>query len=113
TNSPMPSRGTRVAWSPDGASLAFVSAVAGPETAEATGDPVVIRRYLYKPDADEGNTRFNDNKRLHIFIVNVSGGAPRQLTSGEHSEHSIDWSPRGDEIAFVSNREVNEDQFFN
>ena len=38
---------------------------------------------------------------------------PRQLTSGEHSEHSIDWSPGGDEIVFVSNREANEDQFFN
>lgn len=113
TNNPLPSTGNRFAWSPDGRRIAFVSAVPGPETAEATGDPVVITRYLYKPDADEGNTRFNDNKRLHIFLVDAAGGAVRALTAGNHYEHSIDWSPDGSEIAFVSNREPNEDQFFN
>src|SRR5262249_39642250 len=30
-----------------------------------------------------------------------------------HSEHSIDWSPNGKEILFVSNRERDQDQFFN
>ena len=65
----------------------------------------MIRRYLYKPDADEGDTRFNDNKRLHVFLADVSGGTARQLTSGDHSEHSIDWSPAENEILFVSNRD--------
>ncbi len=37
----------------------------------------------------------------------------RQLTNGTHYEHSIDWSPDGKQIAFISNREPNEDQFFN
>ena len=58
-------------------------------------------------------TRFNDNRRLHIFVVDVASGAVTQLTEGTHYKHSIDWSPKGDEIAFVSNREPNEDQFFN
>src|SRR5690349_17271912 len=44
TNSPMPSTGKRIAWSPDSKHIAFVNAVPGPETTEATGDPVVIRR---------------------------------------------------------------------
>ena len=37
----------------------------------------------------------------------------RQLTSGQYYEHSIDWSPAGDEILFVSNREPEPDLFFN
>jgi dipeptidyl aminopeptidase/acylaminoacyl peptidase len=113
TNNPLPTTGKTVAWSPDSKRIAFVSSVPGPETADATGDPIVITRYLYKPDADEGMTRFNDNRRLHIFVVDVASGRVEQLTDGTHYEHSIDWSPNGQEIAFVSNREPNEDQFFN
>jgi dipeptidyl aminopeptidase/acylaminoacyl peptidase len=113
TNAPLPTTGKRFAWSPDSKRLAFVKAVPGPETAEATGDPVVITRYLYKPDAEEGNSHFNDNRRLHIFVADLASGQIRQLTDGTHYEHSIDWSPDGREIAFVSNREPNEDQFFN
>jgi dipeptidyl aminopeptidase/acylaminoacyl peptidase len=113
TNSPLPTTGRTVAWAPDGKRIAFVSSVPGPETADATGEPVVITRYLYKPDAGEGSTRFNDNRRLHIFVLDVASGRIDQLTDGTHYEHSIDWSPTGDEIAFVSNREPNEDQFFN
>jgi len=113
TNNPLPTTGKRFAWSPDSRRLAFVNAVPGPETADATGDPIVITRYLYKPDYDEGLTHFNDNRRLHIFMVDIASGEIRQLTDGTHYEHSIDWSPDGREIAFVSNREDNEDQFFN
>lgn len=108
TNNPLPSTGRAIAWSPDSRRLAFIHSVPGPETDEATGDPVVITRYLYKPDADEGMTRFNDNRRLHIFLAEVATGQIRQLTTGSHYEHSIDWSPNGEEIAFVSNREPNE-----
>jgi dipeptidyl aminopeptidase/acylaminoacyl peptidase len=113
TNSPLPTTGKTIAWSPDSKRIAFVHGLPGPETEEVSGDPIVITRYLYKPDADEGMTRFNDNRRLHIFVADLGSGQVRQVTSGNHYEHSIDWSPRGDEIAFISNRESNEDQFFN
>jgi dipeptidyl aminopeptidase/acylaminoacyl peptidase len=114
TNSPLTFEGRAIAWSPDSKQIAFVSATPGPETELATGDPVVITRYLYKPDAAEGNTRFNDNRRRHIFVVDAAGGGtPRALTTGTNEEHSIDWSPDGREILFVSNREPDPDLFYN
>lgn len=112
TNHPLPSSGERLTWSPDGSRLAFISATPGPE-ADANGDPMVITRYLYKPTATEGLTRFNDNRRLHIFVADVATGQVRQLTTGTYYEHSIQWSPAGDEIVFVSNREADPDRFFN
>ncbi len=113
TNSPLTFVGQSYTWSPDGKQIALVHSTPGPETAEATGDPVVITRYLYKPDADEGNSRFNDNLRPHIYIADVASGQVRQLTDGVFYEHSIDWSPKGDEIAFISNREPDQDFFHN
>jgi dipeptidyl aminopeptidase/acylaminoacyl peptidase len=113
TNAPLPSTGATVTWSPDGKQIAFVSATPGPETADASGDPIVISRYMYKPDAAEGLTHFNDNRRLHIFIVDLATKQIRQLTKGDAYEHSIDWSPKGDEILFLSDPSPNADQFFN
>jgi|HubBroStandDraft_1064217.scaffolds.fasta_scaffold00049_50 dipeptidyl aminopeptidase/acylaminoacyl peptidase len=113
TNSPLPDTGKEVAWSPDGRQIAFVSSTPGEGAAEASGDPRVITRYLYKPDAGEGLTRFNDNQRLHIFVIDIASKQVRQLTQGNYDEHSIDWSPDGKQLVFASNREPNQDEFFN
>jgi dipeptidyl aminopeptidase/acylaminoacyl peptidase len=113
TNSPLPGTGKDYTWSPDGKQIAFISSTPDAEAVEASGDPMVITRYLYKPDAGEGMTRFNDNLRLHISVVDVSTKQVHQLTQGNTDEHSIDWSPDGKEILFVSNREPNQDEFFN
>ncbi|MGH9703855.1 MAG: S9 family peptidase, partial [Candidatus Acidiferrales bacterium] len=113
SNAPLPSQGAAITWSPDSKQVAFISSTPGPETDAANGDPIVITRYLYKPDAAEGLTHFNDNRRLHIFVADVATKQSRQLTRGDFYEHSIDWSPRGDEIAFISDRSPNADQFFN
>jgi dipeptidyl aminopeptidase/acylaminoacyl peptidase len=113
TNSPLTFEGAALDWSPDGRQIAFVSTVPGPETKDATGDPMVITRYLYKPDAGEGNTRFNDNRRREVFLVDAAGGTPRALTSGPREYHSINWSPDGREILAVSNLDHDPDYFYN
>jgi dipeptidyl aminopeptidase/acylaminoacyl peptidase len=113
TNAPLPAQGAELSWSPDSKQIAFVSSTPGPETADASGDPMVITRYMYKPEAGEGLTHFNDNRRLHIFVVDVASKQIRQLTRGDAYEHSIDWSPNGDEILFLSDPSPNADQFFN
>jgi dipeptidyl aminopeptidase/acylaminoacyl peptidase len=112
SNSPLPGQGESVAWAPDGKQIAFVSATPGPETAEATGDPLVFRRYLYRPTATEGFTHYNDNRRLHLFLVDIDTKQVRQLTQGTRDEHSIDFSPDGKEIAFVANYDQTPDEFF-
>ncbi len=113
SNSPVPDTGKSVVWSPDGKQIAFISSTPGETAAAASGDPMVITRYLYKPDYGEGVTRFNDNQRLHIFVVDIASKQVRQLTQGEFDEHSIDWSPDGKKLVFASNREPNQDEFFN
>lgn len=113
TNSPLTFEGATIDWSPDSKQIAFVSTVPGPETKDATGDPAVITRYLYKPDAGEGNARFNDNRRREVFVIEAAGGTPRALTSGPREYHSIDWSPDGHEILAVSNLDHDPDYFYN
>jgi len=113
SNSPLPGQGALVTWSPDSKQVAFLSATPGPETADANADPMVITRYLYKPTMTEGSTHFNDNRHLHIFIADVAARQVRQLTRSNTDEHSIDWSPDGKEIVFVSNHEPNMDEFLN
>ena len=98
--------GEMFCWSPDGKQMAFVAAEK-PAVAEST-DPRVITRLQYK-----SRTSFSDNLRSHIFIVSLDDGKVRQLTRGKFDEHSINWSPRGDEILFLSNRAVDPDANFN
>src|SRR3546814_6362947 len=75
-------------------------------------DPIVITRYWYRP-ARGFPDRFNDNKHLHLFVADVAGGAVTQLTDGRYYEHSVDWSPDGRKLLFVSNHEADVDLTYN
>ncbi|MBL8204910.1 MAG: S9 family peptidase [Blastocatellia bacterium] len=73
-----------------------------------TDDVRVITRLQYK-----SRTAFSDNLQSHIFIVDVTTKQVRQLTSGNYAEHSIHWSPKGEEVVFVSNHEPDPDKVNN
>jgi dipeptidyl aminopeptidase/acylaminoacyl peptidase len=100
--------GESFSWSPDSRRIAYISAK--PETPEnpsgskRTDDPRVIDRIQYK-----SRTSFSDNRRTHVWVIDVERPAPLQLTSGLFYDHAVAFSPRGDEIVFLSNREPDPD----
>ena len=108
TNFFIPYTGESLAWSPDSTRIAYISA--GEEFSETAGaakkpdDPRVIDRIQYK-----SRTSFSDNRRTHVWVVEVDKPEPRQLTSGLFYDHAITFSARGDEIGFLSNHEPDPD----
>ncbi|MBM3291057.1 S9 family peptidase [Candidatus Bathyarchaeota archaeon] len=89
--------GDMVIWSPDSSKIAYLGSL---EPVDKEAKIKVINRIMYR--AFFGNS---DMRRRHIFVVNTLGQEPpKQLTFEDFDEHSITWSPDGEEIAFVSNR---------
>ena len=70
----------------------------------STGSSVKTRVQAYTTGVKSLAELEDDNKRLKIFIADVASGQVKQVTLGDHYEHSIEWSPKGDEILFASNR---------
>jgi len=93
--------GESLSWSPDSRRIAYISAK--PETTETT-HPRVIDRIQYK-----SRTSLSDNRRTHVWVVEVERPNPQQLTSGLFYDHAVAFSPRGDEILFLSNHEPDPD----
>ena len=105
--------GETYAWSPDGRRIAYVSATEDDDAAAQPSagrerrddDPRVIDRIQFKT-----RTSFSDRLRTHVWVADLDDpNSHRQLTSGPFYDHALTWSPRGDEIAFLSNREPDPD----
>jgi dipeptidyl aminopeptidase/acylaminoacyl peptidase len=112
-------------WSPDGSKIVFEkddayvktrapgaplqetrgeSATASEERKDDTA-PYVIRRTQIQQDG----VGFLEDRYTHLYIVSSTGGALKQITRGSQDDGEPRWSPHGDWIAFVSNRNADPD----
>jgi dipeptidyl aminopeptidase/acylaminoacyl peptidase len=83
--------------SPDGKWVAFIAdpALRPDSVVEAERDS--LARLPYDAKRDEAARNEAD-----VFVVAVTGGQPRRLTTGGGAEHDLGWSPDGGRISFVS-----------
>ncbi|MBI4312395.1 MAG: S9 family peptidase [Chloroflexi bacterium] len=95
-----------IAWSPRSDAIAFTSRTGGAQAAAGqTPPPRVITSFKHKVNGQG----FSDGSRLHVFVLSLEGGQPKQLTDGDWDDAQIAWSPDGGEIAFISARHERRD----
>ncbi len=94
------------AWSPDGTRIAYTARIGAykdpkERSTHEKAEPRIIRDLRYKLDG----VGFFDNRRTHLFVVDVESGDSTQITGGDWNDDQPAWSPDGKTIAFVSDRE--------
>jgi dipeptidyl aminopeptidase/acylaminoacyl peptidase len=91
-------------WSPDGARLVCLSRTGPSDDSTESRDRSDARHYSHL-SYKFNDTGWFDDRRSHLWVVDVNTGAEKQITSGEDwNDTDPQWSPDGSRIAFVSDR---------
>jgi len=88
-----------LAWSPDSTRIAFTARErddAYEEEDEKKRKPRRFRRIFFKLDS----VGWTGDRRKHIFVVDLDGGEPRQVTTGDHEDGAPTWTPDGKRLVF-------------
>ncbi len=99
-----------LAWSPDSRKLVY-SADVTPDAEDATNSASslpqvsVARRIKYRYDG----LGWRGDAHFHLFVTDIASGISRQITDGDWDDVLPVWSPDGNSIAFVSQRQEDRD----
>lgn len=86
-------------WSPDGTKIVFVMKEPRPrEEGPSNPDVRVIRRLRHKMNG----VGFLDERRKHIFVVDLESGELKQVTKGDYDVKEPSFSPCGTRLAFTT-----------
>ena len=120
-------------WAPDGRHVSYTERTReyfsgklnvirfDPQTGQA-GDPITlytsptdrgggwaIRKAAWSPDSRTLAVVLQNTGWDKIYLIPASGGAPKQLTQGEYEDLDPAYSPGGESLAVVSNRQSPEE----
>ncbi len=95
-------------WMPDSKKILFELTDEDFSDTAASGhrSPYVINRYLFKTDGGG----YADSLRTHLYLYTIDTDKLDTITSGHYNESDVAISPNGKQIAFVSNRNGDEDR---
>ncbi|MFT3702184.1 MAG: S9 family peptidase [Agriterribacter sp.] len=88
-------------WSPDGNSIAYVSAAPLEENNQVQ---IVATDLLYKTKGGRGRNGYAGKALSQIWLLNIKENTNHRVFESAYHEHSISFSSNGKELCFISNR---------
>ena len=100
----------RFEWSPDGSKMVLTLTKKDADAKEREADERkkklgVVDRHITEVVYKFDGIGYLPKEKRHIWVVDTESGEAIQLTDGEFDEANPTWSPNGEQILFISNRE--------